>query len=78
MTDKTTMTREQFEEQARSLRALVGDEKVKLTKHTFRSGAVGWRKQKNICVEVDGKILRANLQVNLTVIGSAPASEETA
>ena len=70
MANKAQISRDEFHTNAKTIRAEVAGEKVKLAVHDFSSGSFGWKKQKTIFVEVNGKIVPAFLQVNLTIVGS--------
>lgn len=70
------VSKEQFEEKAKSLKVTVGGQDMVANKKVFSSGSYGWFAGGKIVVEIDGVPVTVQCGINLTIVGSKPVAAE--
>ena len=70
------VSKEQFEEKAKSLKVTIAGQDMVANKKVFSSGSYGWFASGKMVVEIDGTPVVVQCGVNLTIVGSKPASAE--
>jgi hypothetical protein len=70
--NKTTcpVTRNEFLAEAKGMDVVLGDQKVLASAKTFSTASFGWGFSDKITVMVNGKAVKCQVSLNVTVIGS--------
>lgn len=69
------ITRESFLESARPISLKIGDFPVIANVKQFSTGSLGWGANEKITLQVGDEVVRVQLGLNLTVIGSKTLPE---
>lgn len=69
---KCPMGRDTFEAEARPIKILIGDQGILADPKVFSTGSFGWYGTGKVMAEVDGIPVKAQVTINITVIGSKP------
>jgi uncharacterized Zn-finger protein len=79
MPEKTTpaVTNEEFKAKAQPITVKIGDTPLVCDAREFASGSVGWYAGGKVHVEVDGKLVKCQVGLNITVVGSKPEQPDT-
>lgn len=64
------VTREEFKAKSKPITAKIGDREVTLDAREFSTGSFGWYVNQKISVDIGGKSVLVQVQVNATVVGS--------
>jgi hypothetical protein len=78
-TEKTppVVTNEEFTAKAAPIQVQIAGTTIVADVKKFASGSVGWYAGGKVHVEVDGKLVKCQVGLNITVVGSKPEQPDT-